>query len=156
MVNLGGSKAPRCMRVRGWSVFWDRRIQTGETWAKCIGKPLDEARCVVVAWSEAAIESSSIYEEADRARQRNVLVPVLFHEVLPPPGFEAIQAARLTDWDGTNPSPVLQEFIAELLRRPVEKETSRETAPPGGTDHQPKRGPRHGLSGYAPGRLKRP
>ena len=129
MVNLGGSKAPRCMRVRGWSVFWDRRIQTGETWAKCIGKPLDEARCVVVAWSEAAIESSSIYEEADRARQRNVLVPVLFHEVLPPPGFEAIQAARLTDWDGTNPSPVLQEFIAELVRRPVEKEASRETAP---------------------------
>ena len=66
-------------------------------------------------------------------RQRNLVVPVLFHEVLPPPGFEAIQAARLTDWEGTNPSPVLQQFIAELVRRlgprPVETEANRETAP---------------------------
>ena len=34
----------------GWSVFWDRTIPFGMTWRQVIGKELEEALCVVVAW----------------------------------------------------------------------------------------------------------
>jgi len=40
---------------QGWSVFWDRRIPSGETWRSYIGKALDDARCVIVAWSPHSV-----------------------------------------------------------------------------------------------------
>jgi TIR domain-containing protein len=109
------------LKAQGWSVFWDRTILPGKTWRQVIDTALHEARCVIVAWSEASIQSSWVCEEADEGRERKVLVPVLLGAVKPPRGFRAIQAASLVNWDG---HPTAEEFqqlvsaIADILGPP--------------------------------------
>src|SRR5262249_46704109 len=92
-------KLAKALESSGWSVFWDRRIPIGKTWPDMIGKELEESGCVVVLWSKTSINSDWVREEAEHAKQRRVLVPVLIDKVLPPIGFRGIQTADLVDWD---------------------------------------------------------
>jgi TIR domain len=103
------------LEARGWSVFWDRRIPAGQTWRSHIGRALEQARCVVVAWSEHSIKSDWVIEEADEGKRRGILVPVLLDAVLPPRGFRGIQAADLSSWSPKHPSPAFDNFLADLL-----------------------------------------
>lgn len=86
----------QALQRHGRSVFWDRQIPAGRTWREHIGTQLAQARCVVVAWSKHSVGSDFVAEEADDARQRGALVPVLIDPVLPPLGFRSVQAAELT------------------------------------------------------------
>jgi hypothetical protein len=104
----------RTLEGHGWSVFWDRTIPAGKTWREAIGRELEEARCVIVLWTRASIKSHWVQEEADHARQRGVLVPILIENVEPPLGLRSIQAARLIDWDGTDSSSVLRALIGDI------------------------------------------
>jgi flagellar biosynthesis GTPase FlhF len=112
----------------GWSIFWDRTIPIGRTWV--IGKELDEARCVIVLWSKISIGSGWVQDEADDGKRRGVLVPVLIEDVLPPIGFRSIQAADLTNWDGTEATQsvrTLVQGITEIIGPPAkEAEEERE------------------------------
>jgi hypothetical protein len=87
---------------RGWTVFWDRTIPAGKTWRQVIDKELGEARCVLVVWSSASVESQWVMEEADDGRERGILIPVRFNDVKPPRGFRAIQGADLFGPDPHN------------------------------------------------------
>lgn len=104
------------LEAHGWSVFWDRLIPSGQTWRSFVGKALSDARCVVVAWSSSSIESHWVHEEADDARQRGILVPVLFENVTPPLGFRSVQAADLTLWDGEHTAVSFARFVTDLGR----------------------------------------
>lgn len=104
------------LEEHGWSVFWDRRIPAGETWRSYIGKSLDEARCIIVAWSKHSIESQWVAEEADDGRKRQILLPILLEAVKPPHGFRELQAADLSDWKAGHPSEHFEEFIQDLER----------------------------------------
>jgi TPR repeat protein len=99
---------------RGWSTFWDRTIPIGKTWRETIGSELDGARCVVVLWSKTSIESGWVQEEADDAKRRGVLVPILIDNIQPPIGFRSIQAAHLENWDGTQPTQAFRRLIADI------------------------------------------
>jgi len=59
----------RLIEGQGWTVFWDLNIPAGETWRSWIVRHLDEARCVIVAWSANSIDSEWVQEEADEARR---------------------------------------------------------------------------------------
>ncbi len=85
----------------GWSTFWDRTSPVGMTWRQVIGTQLTEARCVVVLWSRASIGSTWVQEEADEGQKREILIPVLIEDVLPPIGFRRVQAGDLSDCDWT-------------------------------------------------------
>lgn len=101
------------LEAQGWSVFWDQRIPPGKTWHAVIGAALQEARCVIVAWSEMSIQKDWVREEAEEGKARKILVPVLFDRVRPPMGFRSVQAASLVDWDGAQPPGVrLGTYIA--------------------------------------------
>lgn len=107
------------LEQQGWSVFWDRRIPSGQTWRSYIGNALDQARCVIVVWSRDSVASTWVMEEADDGKRRGVLVPVLVDPVEQPRGFREIQTADLTAWEPGHPSPRLDELlrdIATLLR----------------------------------------
>lgn len=101
---------------QGWSIFWDRRIPTGKSWRDTIGRELDQARCVIVLWSKTSVGSSWVQDEADDARRRGVLVPVLMGNVLPPIGFRSFQAADLANWDGKETTEALQWLLSDLVR----------------------------------------
>lgn len=102
--------------AQGWSVFWDRRIPTGETWRTYIGSALQDARCIVVVWSKDSVESQWVAEEADDGRVRKILLPVLLDPVQPPRGFREIQAADLSDWPADPQSRNFAALLADLRR----------------------------------------
>jgi TIR domain len=97
-----------------WSIFWDRTIPAGKSWREIIGKELDDARCVIVLWSKSSIESSWVLDEADDARRRGVLVPILIDNVLPPIGFRSIQAVKLVDWDSEERSQTFDRLVTDI------------------------------------------
>lgn len=97
------------------SVFWDRTIPTGKTWRQHIGSALKSARCVVVAWSNASIESTWVQDEVDDARERGVpIFPVFFDGVRAPLGFRSVQGKDLSKWDYSPTYPVFREFLADV------------------------------------------
>lgn len=100
----------------GWSVFWDRTVPAGLSWRDFIGKKLEEARSVVVAWSEASVKSQWVLEEAEEAKRRGILIPVLIQPIEPPFGFGALQAADLSSWDGIANAPALLKMVEDMTR----------------------------------------
>ena len=114
---------------RGWSIFWDRTIPIGKTWRETIGSALDDAHCVIVLWSKISIKSAWVQDEADEAKRRGVLVPILIENVQPPMGFRSIQAAHLENWDGTELTQAFGRLIADIaaLIGPPPKEAANES-----------------------------
>ena len=99
----------------GLRVWWDRRIPAGRTWRSILQDALREMRCLVVLWSRHSVESPWVTEEAEEARRLGkIIVPVLIERVEPPIGFRTIQAANLTDWNGSTDDPAAQQFIADV------------------------------------------
>lgn len=98
----------------GWTVWWDRRIPAGETWRSVLEKALEDMRCMIVLWSARSIESEWVYEEATEGRRLGKLVPVLIEAVRPPAGFREIQAADLSEWDGTCDFEGMRMLLADL------------------------------------------
>ncbi len=116
----------------GWSVWWDRVIPAGRTFADVIEEALASSSCVLVAWSQHSVRSEWVREEADEGRRRGILIPLLLDAVSPPIGFRGIQAADLTGWDGTPASPAFRRLVADmdaLVGRPSVAADVR-TAPP--------------------------
>jgi hypothetical protein len=116
------AKLVELLEAQGWSVFWDRDIPSGESWRSHLVGALERARCVVVLWTHRSIESDWVAEEADFARQRDVLVPVLLDPVTPPLGFRTIQAASLQGWPDAVDAAAIADFlqaVAALLAEPA-------------------------------------
>lgn len=104
----------RALEGQGWSVFWDRRIPAGRTWQNYIGQALSGAKGVIVAWSHHSITSEWVIEEANDAKDRRVLVPVLLETVKPPLGFRGIQAADLTNWKPDDSSASFNQLTQDI------------------------------------------
>ena len=108
----------------GWTVWWDRRIPAGRTWRSVLEDAVRDMRCVIVLWSAHSVENEWVKEEAESGRARDKLFPVLIEPVKLPVGFRAIQAADLTDWDGSITAPGARQLIADLeslLGKPVQQ-----------------------------------
>lgn len=88
------------MEERGLDVFWDYELQPGQEWRDVIGARLEDAGCVVVAWTHESIGRRWVREEASRGANRRILVPVRLDDVAAPLGFGEIHAADLTGWAG--------------------------------------------------------
>jgi TIR domain len=100
---------------QGWTVWWDRRIPAGDSFEEVIARELGSAKCVVVLWSQASVRSNWVKDEAEEARNRGVLVPVLIDNVKPPFGFRQYQTVNLSGWRGSAADPEF-EFLLEGVR----------------------------------------
>jgi formylglycine-generating enzyme required for sulfatase activity len=107
---------------QGWSVWWDRQLAAGQHFERFIETQLKAARCIVVLWSRAAVESDWVQDEAAYARDRTRLVPARLEPVDPPFRFARLHTVDLADWRG-EPAHAgfrrLVEDIAGLLAGPV-------------------------------------
>lgn len=119
----------------GWSIFWDRDIPIGRTWQNYIGQALTDAKCVIVAWSHHSVTSEWVIEEANNAKKRGLLMPILLDPVDPPLGFGSIQAADLTDWKPGYSSPRFDQLTRDIAGvvggKPRQPPPEEELAPPG-------------------------
>jgi hypothetical protein len=89
------------LELRGWSIFWDRRIPHGRNFRNHIEDQLGSARCIVVLWSKASLASQFVLDEPTEGQNDGRLVPALIEAVRQPLGFRGLQAANLADWTGT-------------------------------------------------------
>jgi hypothetical protein len=106
------------LRGEGWSVWWDRNIPHGGDFNDTLQRELDLAKCIVVLWSDSALQSKFVRDEATEGLNDGRLVPVLIHKVRQPLGFRQLQAADLSEWRGGEQTPDfirLSESIAAVL-----------------------------------------
>jgi len=90
----------KALEGQGLDLWWDRDIPRGKSFNRVIEDALQQAKCAIVVWSRASIDSEWVFNEASAARKRGMLVPVLIDDVEPPLEFRHLQAARLVGWQG--------------------------------------------------------
>ncbi len=88
------------LSAQGWSVWWDREIQTGQVYHQVIEQALHAAKAVVVLWSAESVNSEWVKNEAAVAAERGVLLPANLDGTRLPLEFRARQTADLQGWDG--------------------------------------------------------
>ena len=77
-------------QAEGWAVWWDRdNIPAGQQFHRAIDQAILDAACVLVCWSEAAINSDWVLEEANEAKDQKKLLPVNFETVRVPLGHRS-------------------------------------------------------------------
>lgn len=106
------------LEADGYSVWWDQHIGTGDEWRQTIERQLDEAKCVIVVWSKRSSgpEGQFVRDEASRAQQRRVYLPVTIDNVRIPLGFGENQATSLRGWRGDASDPRYQGVVAAMRR----------------------------------------
>lgn len=111
----------KLLEAQGISVWWDTTLKAGEHWGEVIEHELAAAQCVVVCWSDGAVKSRWVREEANQGLKRNILVPLLLEGIEPPVGFQMIQAKDISAWTGSAEAAVARDVVNAVnavLQRP--------------------------------------
>jgi serine/threonine-protein kinase len=108
----------QALQSEGYSVWWDQHISTGDEWRQTIERQLDAAKCVIVAWSKRSVgpDGQFVRDEAARAQQRCVYVPVTIDDVRVPLGFGETHASSLRAWRGDPSDPRYQAVLSAVRR----------------------------------------
>jgi len=108
----------QALQSDGYSVWWDQHISAGDEWRQTIERQLEAAKCVIVAWSKHSVgpEGHFVRDEATRAQQRRVYVPVTIDNVRIPLGFGESQATSLRAWRGDPADPRYQTLLSAVRR----------------------------------------
>jgi len=109
----------KALEKHGWSVWWDRKIPPGKTFAQVIQEAINAAKCMIVIWSNESVKSEWVIEEATIGNSRGILVPARVDPIDPPLGFGRIQAADLTNWN-TGTSNVGFTALLDSVKEVVE------------------------------------
>jgi tetratricopeptide (TPR) repeat protein len=101
---------------QGWSVWWDREIIPGETFERIIDAEIQQARCVIAAWSRDSVNSDWVQAEAGDGQDRGILVPVMFDDVRVPLAFRRTDAADLVGWPRRRNQPEIERFLSGVAQ----------------------------------------
>ncbi len=104
----------QALSAEGFTIFWDKQIPAGQTWADFTETKLLNSVAILVLWSEASTKSQWVREEARIGRDAGKLIPVQIDAAMPPFGFGEVQAASLRDWHGDRSAPDWQRFVAAI------------------------------------------
>lgn len=81
----------------GLSVWWDSRLEAGASFGEKIAHEIDEAKCVMVIWSKASVDSKWVYAEATEADSQGKLVPVTIEPCRMKPPFNILHSFNLAE-----------------------------------------------------------
>jgi TolB-like protein len=106
----------QALQADGFSVWWDEQIGGGDEWRRSIERELDAAKCVLVVWSKRSSgpEGRFVRDEASRAMERGVYLPVRIDNIRLPLGFGETQALSLTGWRGSGEDERVRAVIAAV------------------------------------------
>ena len=102
------------LEAQGWSVWWDVSLQAEKSFDEVIERELDLARCVVVLWSEASVNSRRVRAEAGEGLEREILVPVFIEQVRPPLVFQRIHTKSLVQWKKSHEEHPFVELVNDI------------------------------------------
>lgn len=119
------------LRKRGYSVWWDENLTPRSQWDAEIEHQIEEARAVLVLWSEKAAAThlnerqervgTFVRKEAEFALRKGKYVPSRIERCELPLSFSDRQTADLSDWDFSSQSHSgwvkVLEWIAPLVGR---------------------------------------
>lgn len=105
------------LRTHDLSVWWDHGLEAGRDYEREILRELQQARVIVPLWCTESVVSRWVLEEARTGLGRDVLLPVLLQNIVPPVEFAKIQAHDLVGWDGAIDSPRLLQFVSSICQR---------------------------------------
>ena len=110
----------------GYTVWWDRTIPPGSSWAEVIEDAIRSCRVVVVVWSKLSVESEWVSKEARKGEMRGNLVPVVIDaDAEIPFEFEHKQGVSLVGWDGVSPNEQFEQVKAQISKLIETKRRSR-------------------------------
>ena len=110
----------RALQKRGFTVWWDNRLEWGDNWMRCIKRALDAAACAVVVWTPQSVAANGEYRsdvvaaEAEEARKRSVLFPIRMGEVTRPFPHSNLQEEDLSNWSGNADDAAFIRIAARL------------------------------------------
>ena len=111
------------LQAEGFSLWWDEQIGGGAAWRHTIEAELNAAKCVIVIWSKRSVgpEGEFVQDEATRAKQRRVYLPVTIDKVTPPLGFGETQVLPLAGWRGDRANAKYQAVLTAVRTKIGEK-----------------------------------
>jgi TolB-like protein len=114
----------------GFSVWWDARLNPGDSFDQTIEKALDDAKAVVVLWSKNSVVSRWVRAEATQAYDNRTLVPVMIEPCKRPIIFELTHTADLSHWNGDPNDKEWRSYVAGVRRFIDKAAPTSSTAPP--------------------------
>jgi DNA/RNA endonuclease G (NUC1) len=109
-------KLRELLEYEGWDVWWDQDLYAGATWEEMLLDELAKCKAVVVLWSQHAVKSRWVLQEAHSALSEGKLVPCALDASRPPPPYDTLQFARLTGWTGGSEHPELPRLFDGLTQ----------------------------------------
>jgi TIR domain/Elongation factor Tu domain 2 len=98
----------------GWTVWWDPKLRAGEYFDDVIEKALNEAKCVIVLWSNLSMSSEYVKAEAAQALEQKKLIPVMIESVTLPFRFKRIHARTLSGWNGSRDATQFRDLLVDI------------------------------------------
>lgn len=99
---------------QGYSVWWDRKLETGKSFDREIEAEVDAAKCIVVVWTATSVDSDWVRAEAGEALSRHVLVPISFDDIKLPLVFRNLQTPQLFGWPVERAAEQLNQVLASI------------------------------------------
>lgn len=109
-----------------WSVWWDRRLVSGDYRAG-IEEVIRTCEVLVPVWSSAATLNAHMHDELEMARKAGVaILPLRIHEADAPMGYGNLQTTDMLGWAGERDRPEILAFLERIRvtienRRPDER-----------------------------------
>ena len=75
---------------------------------------MNEAKCVIVMWSNLSVQSEYVRAEATEALEQEKLVPVKIENVNLPFRFKGVHTLSLLGWDGSRDSPEFRRLVDDI------------------------------------------
>ena len=101
----------------GHQVWWDRHISGGQEFSGAIEQALDSADVVIVCWTELAVRSGWVRDEAAAGRDSGRLVPMTLDGCTPPLGFRQYHTIDLSGWNGRARSRALDPLRSAIAEK---------------------------------------
>ena len=141
-------KLSALLEAAGHSVWWDRHIRGGASFAKDIEAQLHKADAVIVAWSANANESDWVKDEAVFAREKGILIPVCLSDAEAPLGFRQYQSIDFNGWKGDPAAESFQSLLTAIADK-SDSDPSQIVSPPPKTLFEKVKTERNYMAGLA-------
>ncbi len=102
------------LEAEGFNVRWKRSVSASGKRRGQIDSAVDNARIVIAVWtrSSAGPAGEIVRDEANRAIDRDALLPVLMEKTQTPIGFSEMQSINLINWRGSAKNVFFRDLVS--------------------------------------------
>ena len=115
----------KALGSEGYSVRWDQNDLTTEDVSSRIRNSINNSKCVITVWSHASVQSFWVQSEALKAMEKQILIPVLCEQVIPPMPYATLATEALQNWKGDRTEMSYQHLL-ETIRTIIQSDTDKQ------------------------------